>query len=428
MSKLTGPGKVQDLPRGGPGRVRRKGLLFNYDIEGEKLKPEHERWLEANVMPLLGSPLMSVRIRGLASRSGSAAYNQGLSDRRVKGVRDFLVRKGAKLSQVTGVGVGEDDASLAGQIDGNEDEKFRGVVVTAVTLLRTAQPAFEQVFPHQKENGFDATAVPRWLMVPMQNPLREIRIVNAAGLQIVSRNRSIAEPVSFTRSQPLDRITSDDEVIRVLGKMAGKTRLEVLDVDGSIVVALAVSVLTKITVKSAFHFVKHPTIGTTRRLGAEREMLRVMNSIYLPQVNVEFSHHQARELPITGAFGNEVNEAGTLPNGDREWDTIVANRNTGARFNVFFVKELEQAAAEADGTDDADALATIAGLDCIFEDDAGVEEGESLAHEAGHCLGVRHNSPITSTVDMLMWDTTDQRERFIPKIHVEKMRTTLGQP
>lgn len=425
MSKPTGIGKIQELSRKGKNGIRRKALLFNFDIDGDQIKDEHKLWLDQNIVPLLNNVGLVINLRGLASRSGSAAHNKALSDRRVGSVKQFLTAKGGNPGQFQMEAVGESDAEIAGQTDGTEDETFRGVVVTVASRGRNTKVEFEQVFFHHKENGFDATTTPRWLMVPIEALSREIRVVNGAGFRIRSRNTGIALVASFPASLPLAHLTADDEVIRIKGRTPGNTNIDVLDSDGNVVATLEVAVCARLKVQAAFHYVKHSGIGTTRKIGEEAAMLRVVNRIYLPQANIEFVSMLARDLPLTDGFGNELNEAGTLANGQNEWEVLTRNRSAGARFNVFFVRELEQGAAEGAGSDTADALATIGGLDCVFEDDAGVDVGESLAHEAGHSLGCRHNTPITSSIDMLMWDTTDQRGRFIPKLHVLLMRSKV---
>ena len=427
MAKQTGPGKTQDLPRTNNGRtrVRSRGLLYNFDIEGEALKPAHQLWLDQNIVPLIPNLFVTFGLRGLASRSGNASYNEQLSVKRAASVRNYLLSKGASAGRFNSSAAGEDDAAAAGQADGTEDEKFRGVVVTAAIGARIGKVEFQQVLFGAKENGFDTTATPRFLLIPHENPEREVRISNAAGLNISTRDAGIAVPLSFLRRTPLSEITSDDEVIRIQGKLPGKTFIDLSDDNGNVAATLEVSVARKLVVKAAFHFVRHSTVGTTRRVGQEQTWIREINEIYLPQANIEFQSIVARELPLTANFGKEVNEGKALPGGGKlEWDEIVDNRTAGARFNIFFVKELE--VGESDDPDDnCDALATIGGVDCIFEDDAGTDIGETIAHEAGHSLGCRHNSPVTSSIAMLMWDTTDERGRLLPKVHVELMRNKV---
>jgi hypothetical protein len=190
-------------------------------------------------------------------------------------------------------------------------------------------------------------------------------------------------------------------------------------------------------VKAAFHYVQNRRYGTRKRkVGDEVPFLEVMNRIYRDQANIEFEKlpgaRGAHDLRMTANLGREINE---LDDDHTEWDTVVANRHSEAQYNVFLVREVE---TDAEGTlepcptpsggvrmcptDTANALTTIGGDgDCLLEDDSSPAVGVTLAHEAGHCLGVRHNTPIVSTPNMLMLSDPN-RGHFIPRIHAELMR------
>src|SRR5262245_44611007 len=110
MAKATGIGRISELPRMGRDSIRRKALIFNFDIKGDQLKDEHKKWLDENIVPLLGNLNLNFTIRGLASRSGSDFYNKQLSERRRDSVNKYLLSKGAMPSQLQGIGAGESDA------------------------------------------------------------------------------------------------------------------------------------------------------------------------------------------------------------------------------------------------------------------------------------------------------------------------------
>ena len=63
--------------------------LFNFGIAKPQLKPEHEDWLRCNVLGLLQGG-GSMWITGLASPSGTDAFNLALSHRRADSVIGFL--------------------------------------------------------------------------------------------------------------------------------------------------------------------------------------------------------------------------------------------------------------------------------------------------------------------------------------------------
>ncbi|PID42549.1 MAG: hypothetical protein CSB48_10070 [Proteobacteria bacterium] len=123
MNKPTGPGRTER--RNSPKSL----LLYNFDINGDRLKPEHEAFLRKEVVPVLQRG-GSVSLVGLASRSGSASYNQALSERRAKSALAFLQKAVTKKFAVrTLTGFGEDKAKQEGYRDSTEDQRFRSVVV-----------------------------------------------------------------------------------------------------------------------------------------------------------------------------------------------------------------------------------------------------------------------------------------------------------
>jgi hypothetical protein len=77
-------------------------------------------------------------LHGTASRTGSDQYNQALSQRRVRAVRDHLLARGAQSNQLGESATGETDARLAGQRDKTEDSRFRAVLVTADSVAPSA--------------------------------------------------------------------------------------------------------------------------------------------------------------------------------------------------------------------------------------------------------------------------------------------------
>jgi hypothetical protein len=119
----TGPGKSENLVN--PPRL----LLYNFDIDGPQLKPEHERFLQYFVMPTLRSG-GSISIVGLASRSGSFSHNERISTQRAECVRSFL-----RMSVPNDFSVrefkafGERVAKREHQRDGSEHERYRSVVL-----------------------------------------------------------------------------------------------------------------------------------------------------------------------------------------------------------------------------------------------------------------------------------------------------------
>jgi hypothetical protein len=84
-----------------------KALLSNFDIDGDAPKPEHVRFLEGSVVPLLANGSGQIWMQGSASRTGSDAHNMDLSRRRVRKVADVLKGKSILESQMQLDAVGE---------------------------------------------------------------------------------------------------------------------------------------------------------------------------------------------------------------------------------------------------------------------------------------------------------------------------------
>jgi hypothetical protein len=123
MSKPTGPGRTEY--RTSPKSL----LLYNFDINGDQLKAEHEIFLRKEVVPVLQRG-GSVSLVGLASRSGADSHNLALSERRAHNTLAYLrkaVPGAFAAREVTGFG--ESKAEQEGYRDGSEDERFRSVIV-----------------------------------------------------------------------------------------------------------------------------------------------------------------------------------------------------------------------------------------------------------------------------------------------------------
>lgn len=123
MSKPTGPGRTEH--RTSPKSL----LLYNFDIDGDQLKAEHEAFLRREVVPILQRG-GSVSLVGLASRSGSESHNLSLSERRAHNTLAFLRKAvSSKFAAREVTGFGESKAQQEGYRDGSENERFRSVIV-----------------------------------------------------------------------------------------------------------------------------------------------------------------------------------------------------------------------------------------------------------------------------------------------------------
>jgi outer membrane protein OmpA-like peptidoglycan-associated protein len=140
---MSGPGRigVYETDRGSL-----QALLFNFDVNVHLLKPEHRAWINANVgvggMVFKGQAASvgttQLLICGLASRTGSNAFNWNLAKNRAFSVAAAIrARNVQDLKPVIQFGVGEEAARLAGLKDGVEDEKWRGVMLRFDAATKT---------------------------------------------------------------------------------------------------------------------------------------------------------------------------------------------------------------------------------------------------------------------------------------------------
>jgi hypothetical protein len=104
-------------------------LLYNFDVNGDHLKPEHRAFLATRVVPALRKG-GSVSIVGLTSRTGSFGHNKILSQKRADRTLGFLrheVRTG--FSATPTVGIGELLAAAQGNANNFEHPRFRSVIL-----------------------------------------------------------------------------------------------------------------------------------------------------------------------------------------------------------------------------------------------------------------------------------------------------------
>jgi OOP family OmpA-OmpF porin len=101
--------RCPDTPKGA--KVDERGCwaflgTFLFDISKYDLKPEVYPALRNAVEVLKKNPDLKVEIQGHTDSTGSAAYNQQLSEKRAQAVYDYFVRQGIPSSQLTVKGYG----------------------------------------------------------------------------------------------------------------------------------------------------------------------------------------------------------------------------------------------------------------------------------------------------------------------------------
>lgn len=226
---------------------------------------------------------------------------------------------------------------------------------------------------------------PPWQMVPLGGS-KIVRIQNGQDIRSVTCNNT-----GIARALLLG-----PNAVQIFGVSHGTTLLKVRNASGRVLARLDVSVKRRKTVRTSFFFVKDNSGNeTTRPLGDADTAIAGMNDIWLPQANVEFvKKNVTKPLTFARNFGTEVRFTAHLAGvaaAEHEWDIVVARRDPGADFNVFFVTEYEDDTNLA--TDNADAGTIAHQKSCLCDDNlTGHTLGLVLAHEAGHNMSLDHET------------------------------------
>ena len=108
----------EDIPASGATPLRLDSLQLKagdvlsfcnitFEFDRDELREEYVPILKETVLLFRQYPAMSVEIRGHTDTAGDEEYNQGLSERRARTVREFLVREGVDGSRLRTIGLGE---------------------------------------------------------------------------------------------------------------------------------------------------------------------------------------------------------------------------------------------------------------------------------------------------------------------------------
>lgn len=107
------PKKAQPQPQPQPQVEQKEEVVLefedvHFDFDKAVLSKEAQAILKDSVATLKANPKAKVRIAGYTSESGTAEYNQELSERRAQAIKNFLISEGIKPNRLTTVGYGDD--------------------------------------------------------------------------------------------------------------------------------------------------------------------------------------------------------------------------------------------------------------------------------------------------------------------------------
>ena len=94
-------------------------MLINFSLDSAALQPEARAKLDEFAKALKDSRLKADTfiVEGHTDASGSAIYNEGLSERRAQSVTAFRLAKGIESSRIKPIGMGETHPRVADPYD-----------------------------------------------------------------------------------------------------------------------------------------------------------------------------------------------------------------------------------------------------------------------------------------------------------------------
>ena len=136
-------GRIVDTRRTALGLVMNLGSdALKFDFDKAHLRPENRELLSRIAGILLTSQDYAIQVLGHTDDVGSATYNQGLSLRRARAVRDYLVEAGLDPARMETSGLGKSRPLVEGATPEARAKNRRveiGVVNTNVRYTQTAQ-------------------------------------------------------------------------------------------------------------------------------------------------------------------------------------------------------------------------------------------------------------------------------------------------
>jgi hypothetical protein len=169
---------------------------------------------------------------------------------------------------------------------------------------------------------------------------------------------------------------------------------------GCVAETLRVYVLPKRSITIAFYLVSDPMSSTIRTSADTIPLIPRLNSIYLPQANIEFTSVGATPLQIQNTLGAAVSYGDkgrkysvcTLAEAGGEFRRHLISAKGPGDLHVYFVWEMD---FFDDGRGGLDGFTSGSGRHCMIRDNIGsVPLWLIVAHEIGHTLGLRHTSEL----------------------------------
>lgn len=267
--------------------------------------------------------------------------------------------------------------------------------------------------------GFDKYSTPRWQMVPVSSTdKRWIALRGGAGYTITNSDASVVTCTEINKSTlpsggELQALQSGDRILELKGLAKGSARITATK--GSDTLHLDINTKEKKTLQVVFNFVRDsasPRHQTSRVPASAAQWTREINYIYNGQANIYLVNKAARYVTVTRDLGSTIE---TTQSGTGEEAHLYPLGET-ADCNYFFVWRMDI----TDQAGDEDAFAE--GKNIVFEDTAGAQVTETMAHELGHVLGLADHY-VDARKRELMYGYTDSRGVHLGKTDVNTINT-----
>jgi OOP family OmpA-OmpF porin len=97
----------------------------NFDFGKSVVRPDAKQTLQSDIKILKENPQIRVEVQGHTDDIGTAEYNMGLSDRRAKAIKDYLISQGIAANRLTARGYGEDRPRFPNDTEANRAKNRR---------------------------------------------------------------------------------------------------------------------------------------------------------------------------------------------------------------------------------------------------------------------------------------------------------------